>query len=426
MTVKSPLMNWKASGESGQPQEAEMWLKITPQEPLILGDVRPDSQFLTGKHYVPARVVRGTWTEWLLTCGQDSSQILQTVGQLRIGNLFPAAESEGLLYALPLPITALTCKRYPGFRSEPNPERQGHGVLDTLLPRLAYRLLELSGVSLTVPFSLVCSKCNERMEAVGGFYAVYQGEEARHYVKFRPRFHAQTKVGLSHKRRASLEGMLYTAIALSHKTEGLTSAKDTTDLVFLGRVFGPRQAVNDLIAALDRIAIGALHNRGYGRVRAETADITLPPLRERVEKFNRLLSRCWEDIGQLAQNPAKVPPMPGGAYFAVTLLAPGVFYHDGTPTLKAWLHLGGRELEPVFWAARPDMASGWSSAWGLPKPTNLAARTGSVYVYRWEGDIGELIPFLEVLEQQGIGERREEGFGECLVCHPFHLEEEER
>jgi len=72
------------------------------------------------------------------------------------------------------------------------------------------------------------------------------------------------------------------------------------------------------------------------------------------------------------------------------------------------------------------MASGWSTAWGLPKPTALAARMGSVYAFRWEGTVDELLPELERIEQEGVGERRDEGFGECLVCHPFHLEVEER
>jgi CRISPR-associated protein Csx10 len=31
---------------------------------------------------------------------------------------------------------------------------------------------------------------------------------------------------------------------------------------------------------------------------------------------------------------------------------------------------------------------------------------------------------LERLEETGVGERTDEGFGELMVCHPFHLEVE--
>jgi CRISPR-associated protein Csx10 len=29
---------------------------------------------------------------------------------------------------------------------------------------------------------------------------------------------------------------------------------------------------------------------------------------------------------------------------------------------------------------------------------------------------------LEALEAQGVGDRTDEGLGEILICHPFHLE----
>ncbi len=51
---------------------------------------------------------------------------------------------------------------------------------------------------------------------------------------------------------------------------------------------------------------------------------------------------------------------------------------------------------------------------------------GSVYVSRWDGGLEELIAALGSVETQGIGERCDESFGECLICHPFHQEIQER
>ena len=403
-----------------------MWLKIEPKEPLLLGEVRADSQFLVGQTYIPGRILRGAWAEWLARQGMEDAQILDTVGRIRIGNFFPAAEWRRLRYALPLPMSAVSCKREGGFASEPHPERRGHGVVDTLLPHLAYHLLQEQGARFPVPFSLACQQCGDRLETFSGFYAVYQDTDR--FVHFRPRFHGQTKVALSRYRRASAEGMLYTASALSPRVSAPDRSDGDTALVFIGRVLPPVDdgALSSFKEALAKVALGALHTRGYGRVEVRDADVDLPPLQQRFEAFNQTLRALWQDIRRLAANAQGLPLEPQGLYFSVDLLAPGVFQEQGIPTLVPTLPIGGHVLKPLFWMTRPDMASGWSTAWGLPKPTNLAARMGSAYVYRWDGSQEDLIPALQALEEQGIGQRRDEGFGECLICHPFHQEVEEK
>ncbi len=403
-----------------------MWLKIRPKEPLVLGEVRADAQFLTGQTYIPGRVLRGAWAEWLVQQGMSDDRILATVKQLHLGNFFPAADWRPVDYALPLPMSAMSCKRESGFLSEPLPTRRGHGVVDVLLPHLAYRLLEQQGAQFPVPFSVECAACGDRLETGGGFYAVYNDRGVQRFVQFRPRYHAQTKVALSRLRRASAEGMLYTASALSPQTPRPDQAREESGLVFIGRVSGDAEALASLKQAIQHTALGALHTRGYGRVEVEDAEVNLPSLPDRLEAFNRILGELWKDIRRLAVNAAALPDSPDGIYFSVDLLAPGVFHENGVPSLRPTLQIGGRELTPIFWMTRPDMASGWSTAWGLPKPTNLAARMGSVYVFQGNGAKQDLIPALQTLEEQGLGERRDEGFGECLVCHPFHQEVKER
>jgi CRISPR-associated protein Csx10 len=55
----------------------------------------------------------------------------------------------------------------------------------------------------------------------------------------------------------------------------------------------------------------------------------------------------------------------------------------------------------------------------------LASSAGSVYGFRWDPEWGPLdFEALERLEETGVGERTDEGFGELMVCHPFHLEVE--
>lgn len=410
-----------------------MWVTIRPEAPLILGDVRGDSQFLSTRLYIPGGVIRGAWANGLALQGKGTAEILSAVAQLRIGNFFPAPQWGTLCYALPAPMSAMTCKRKGGFRTEPHPEHRGHGVVDTLLPRLAYRLLEEHGARFPVPFALVCQECGDRMEAFNNFYSVHRYQNREVYIEFRPSFHAQTKVAISRHRRAAFEGMLYTASALSPYTTDPGRRGAQTPVIFVGRV-SPRDEESEAWSNLKEVlngglsALGALHTRGYGRVKVEDGQVTLPSLQERMERFNRKLRELWGDLRALAVNASALPSEPPeGVYFTVDLLAPGVLRDEhGLPTLKPTLNLGGKALQPVLWLTRPDLVSGWSVAWGLPKPTDLAARIGSVYAFRWEGRSEELIPHLEALEREGIGLRREEGFGECLICHPFHLEVDER
>jgi len=402
-----------------------VWLKIKPEEPLVLGSVRPDSQFLSTRTYIPGRLLRGAWAEWLQMQGVED--ILGHVRRLRIGNFFPAVEDGQLQYALPLPLTAMTCKHEPGFCTEFISDHKGHGVVDTLLPQLAYHLLREAGVQMTAPFALTCAQCDARMELAEGFYGVYKYNQKTGYVQFRPRFHAQTKVALSRFRRASQFQMLYTVNALAPEAPAVMREYGTKPVIFLGRVSGDPQAVQELQQVLQHMAIGALHTRGYGRVTVESTTLSgWPGLKERVETFNSLLVGLWKDLKRLAANADALSDQPEGLYFSVNLLSPSVFENNGIPELMPELHINGRILRPIWWATRPDVASGWSTAWGLPKPTNLAARMGSVYVYRWDGKLNDLLPALQALEAEGLGLRRDEGFGEVLVCHPFHQEVEER
>lgn len=403
-----------------------VWLKIIPEEPLVLGSVRPDAQFLTTHTYIPGRLLRGAWAEWLKIQGKKDRDILSEIEKLRIGNFYPAVDDGKLLYTLPLPLTAMTCKHTPGFQSAFRRDRQGHGVIDALLPQLAYHLLRENGAQMTVPFALICEQCGGRMETMEGFYGVYQAHGKKGHEQFRPRYHAQTKVALSRFRRASQFQMLYTVNALAPEAPAILRENGYKKVMFVGRVYGDGEALRELKRALNHVAIGALHTRGYGRVHVEeTEPPTWPGLKQRVETFNKILDDLWQDLKRLTVDPDKLPDKPDGLYFSVDLLSPGVFVNKGVPELVPELRMNGKTLRPVWWATRPDMASGWSTAWGLPKPTNLAARMGSVYVYRWDGSMDELLPALQRLEAEGLGRRRDESFGEILICHPFHQEVEE-
>jgi CRISPR-associated protein Csx10 len=395
------------------------WLEIVAQEPLLIGEVKPGTQFLSSLAYIPGRVLRGAWAEWLVRRGRGE-EIRERVRQVRIGNFFPVEESGPVTYVSPFLFSMTGCKREGGFCTDPAGkklpfEEPAHGMVDVLLPWLAYHLLEKAGGKLAVPFLVFCRKCGDRMEGETGFFFRRDGMQ-RLYGKTIPGHHAQTRAALSRYRRAVQEEMLYTATALTGRKGKLS---------FIGRLFGPEELCEEIITALGEIPLGGMRSRGYGQVEARETSCRLPSLTERVELFNIKLAECWRDLRRLATDTGCLPEEPKGTFFSVDLLSPGIFRHRGVPVLAPALEIGGKVLEPVFWLTRPGFAGGWSEAWGLPKRTSLAAQMGSVYVFQWEGGKDELLSELERLETYGVGERTEESYGECWICHPFHLEVEE-
>jgi len=400
------------------------WLKLHPEEPLLLGGVRANTNFLSTLTYVPGRIIRGAWADWLVAQGR-TSQIVSMVQQVHMGNFLPTAEWRPVRYVSPFLLSMLTCKREGGFCSEPHKEYRGHGVVDTLLPHLVYDLLNQAGALFPAPFTITCTECQGRMELERGFYTAFQDGKDVRYVSTHEQYHAQTRVALSRFRRAASEEMLYSATALSPKT-GRPDGIGMTDLIFVGQVCGPDEKVDELLCALQATPIGAMRTRGYGRINVTEVEIELPPVTDRLQKFNFLLKALWQDLKRLATNSGELPDQPNGLYFSLDLLAPAIFRAKGLPTLVTTVEINDAALQSVFWLTRPDFAAGWSDVWGLPKLTALAARMGSVYVFRWDGSQDEIIPVLQRLETEGVGERRDEGFGECWICHPFHQEVSEQ
>jgi CRISPR-associated protein Csx10 len=392
----------------------EYFVCLTPEKPLRTGTLKPRGDYLDTRDYLPGSVLRGALAEWLKLQGK-ASQIVPTVQKVRFGNFFPSASES--VWALPFPMTALECKLHGGFRRIPrdSTEKPGHGIRDSLLIALAYAELERQGARFPVPMLLRCTyetkgeKCGGRMERVSGFYAVLP--EGWRVMKIEKAL--QSKVALSRHRRAAQEGMLYRVIGVRPKG------------TFIGRLWVEDEAIlEELKQAVENIGVGAFTTRGFGAARLKAVEPGIEPIAERLRAFNEKLREVWRDLADLARQTGSPAPMePSGTYFSVDLLAPAVLRDPhGLPTLKLFLDLDGQWREPIFWATQPTFVGGFSTAWGLPKPTYLGAAMGSVYVFRTEASQEELLPFLEDLEARGVGIRTDEGLGEILVCHPFHQE----
>ncbi len=376
------------------------YLAILPRSPLHLGQVKPAFNFLATREVLPGSVVRGALADFLIQTGRTSA-IKELVKDLRI-SWFSPTPSE-FLWPYHLPATALQCKTAGGFASQ---RPRGHGVMDSLIPAVAYVELERLGATFPVPFRIICGSdgCHSRMDRIIGWYVKEQV-----YRKVEVSKGSQTKVALSRRWRASEMEMLYSVTALQ-------------PTILVGQVRGDDEVFKLLIEACETSGLGGLTSRGYGRVEAKEIFFELEPIRERVTEFNRVLAQVWEEVCSIVWQ-SDVPTRPPGWYFSIDLASPAILRDEyGRPTLRLDLDLHGSAHVPIMFASAPVFESGWSTAWGLPKEVRLAANLGSTYVFRVETENEELYEALETLERVGVGDRRDEGYGDVLVCHPFHRE----
>ncbi len=374
------------------------WISLIPQSPIHIGKSKPNFSFLPTKDLIPGSILRGALAEYLIMRGRES-EIKEFIANMRFGFLYPS-KSPALL-PLPLPATSLGCKNNSGFKSE-----KAHGIFDALLASVAYEELR-KFTEFPVPLTFKCKECGSRMDKVSGFYT----EEGGKYKKVEVKRTSQTKVAISRRRKTSESEMLYSITAIRPGN------------VFVGKILGDTDKLEVLLDALNEVGIGAFTTRGYGMVEARKAEIRTGGIEERVESFNRRLREVWSDIASIALNKDKIPEEPTGTYFSVDVLSPAILRdHSGLSTLKLQLNLGEKKVEPVLFSAYHEFIGGWSTAWGLPKETTYGAGTGSTYVFKLDEEREELYHELERIELEGIGRRRDEGYGDVLICHPFHKE----
>ena len=96
--------------------------------------------------------------------------------------------------------------------------------------------------------------------------------------------------------------------------------------------------------------------------------------------------------------------------------------------IARWLGLHWSKEKPSVWRlgllTGTRLIAGWNAAHRLPKENDAAIVKGSVFLFAIQKNVPEETTLLEKLanlENGGVGWRRSEGFGQILVCDPFHL-----
>lgn len=417
-------------------------------------------QFLESHDYIPGSVFRGAVAGDILrhcpdrcpgkqSCEVSDCPALASDGRCLFPDIF-LGENAFVFTSLypyvpdrllgPMPLTVRTCKHCPGSQTAVAQGHAGkelpvgevpHGVWDTLVD--TYRL-QREGPCPTEEATRCVRLCRyddctaDAIAPREHHFAMHWGHEFEgSWVEpVGLTLMRQTRVAINRRRWAAEDQMLYSVVGVGGEQE-------------LGGAVLVPEGVNDEAAeALDRalsqhsyaddpLLLGGGVSRGLGHSSLTALPFdagTRDELEVRLKGFAERIEAPDDEL-----------------HFSVTLLDDAIFTdpQTGAPIVGLSPEVLTRRLRdfvsdhelpiiqagPTWHAAQ--VVSGWNATWGLPKWSALATVGGSAAVFAatslTEQQRDSLTHALYLLELQGIGARRSEGFGQVAVCHPIHWEE---
>lgn len=375
-------------------------LKITVQalSPLTFPIRKTGSQFRSSQPFVPGATLYGALGEYLARKGEFDSKLFQLI---RCHNAYPSKESDQ--WVRPRPITALQPKNKP------------EELKDSLIERVCWELQE--------PNALIYAPSDtggRPWEPAGAaFYALPLGKqpETREVQQ-----HIVTRVSINQRLGTAESGLLYSFFAINE------ADKEGVPTRFQGSLVCPdRESAQQISQALSQISyIGGRQHSGIGHVEIEVQQDQQPEhigdLRARIEQFNRAIGQqahIYQRLGGRALDLRR-------PFFTVNLLSHAILLEEGwQPTSElsadALRELSGVDAKLIRSFGSTEIVGGWNQLWKRAKPTQLAVRMGSVFVFQAERALEDRdYQALARLELSGIGERRPEGYGQIRICDEFH------
>ena len=250
-----------------------------------------------------------------------------------------------------------------------------------------------------------------------------------------------TRVAIDRRRGTAAEGQLYSPLAIAELSayerpkaeqdearDGERQSYEPTR--FLGMAWG---LTDETRAALEQVAVlGGRRSSGLGQVKIRVlgqAPVDDPS--PRLRAFNTAFRERWA-LMRSATPTAETDWTPGErpgewTVFSVGLQTEAVLLEDGwRPTLvfsPALLAAAtGLAAELIRSWASTRVAGGWNIRWNSHRPTVLSVVAGATYLFRTKEPESRIVAALRAIEEQGIGERRAEGYGVVRCCDEFHVQ----
>ena len=387
-------------------------LAVTLEEPGIFAAGHQAGNLVETLPYVPGNVMLGALAERFLyeLKGSPADPRFKTFflsDAVRFEHLYPCVSPRVLRATTPIPLSTLTCKDYPRPCSEREEQRlhgDGHPYNDFLLDRVAPNCAK--------------SGCDAPLTGRNGFYYTLrtQGGETYDYRVQPVRIIRMHNAVDDDSQRPSEDGggvFAYECLERQQCFRGLIGfSAGTIRDDFGSTIFGAEREIE--------LGLGRGRERGgYGEatvtVIASESNDEVTGLLDK-DDFERRWSRF-----QTARN----------RHFTITLhsdtiLADRYLRYQTTlaaPVLAEELGVPEDALKRHTAFSVPCTVDGFSGIHGLPLETDIAVSKGSAFLFEVMRDdlLDAVKNGLCRLEKEGMGFRRNQGFGRVIVCDGYHL-----
>ncbi len=391
--------------------------------PVALSDSRANEQFAGGLNYIPGSTLRGALAALCLRDlpGQRPNDIFKQLflnPRVKYPDLLPAL-SETALSTI-FPATTQACKRHK--------LKHPQSLEDTLLRQAllleksqaweenpSFDFEELESL-LTPKYCPTCQAKDQKspLHYHSGYFAAATGPPYTIQPVRRVYRRLIAGTSISRTRGVAQQAMLFSREVLE---EGQ---------FFSGEIQTPDNlAPETLVTLLELLQPEGIIRVGYGRgrglgklqivARCQKSPHAGPDLAERWQAFN---NKAWQQTG-LSQKKA---------YFSLTLASDWIRRGQTLPvpqTLPDGNEIGLPQAKRQRGVVNSTTVMGWNAAVKLPKESYPALKRGSVLLFSLPNDETQVKAAqtqLAQIEANGVGERRNEGFGRLSVCHPFHYQ----
>lgn len=394
--------------------------------------------------YIPGTTIRGGIASGYLNSlpGKKPDETFKEIfldEKVRFGNLYPEGSS-------PIPKTAVSCKRWKGFKNE---EGEHHGVYDNL-PLLGMRwvitstgknsISELDKINKILKENRLCRICNKNgqehpLEPFSNYYK-YKLDFNKEPVRVIQKKRLLTRTGINRRTGNVEHNILFNIEVLSAWRKSEKDGKeyptkfggwiefDESDSSLSGTI-EPFLKENSILR------IGVARSRGLGKVQVASfkddgRDNDIEKFKIRLNSFNKFFHKMAKSLGKDIYRKY----FNNHYFFTIDLYSDLIVFDK---FLRYKTRLDDDEVSRMFPAHHNEISIiggirntspviGWNAALGMPKSDEIAIDKGSVFLLSYKGDRPDesLFKRLMSLESDGWGSRKGEGFGGLKISDEFH------
>lgn len=384
---------------------------------------------------IPGTTLRGAFAAAYLNFGKPANEeflCLFENPKVRFGPLRPLPQSvkdlPNFIPVMPVPKSAQSCKYDDGL-----PEG-GHGVLD-LLFEVSYEPSESRK-------ELTCHQCGAPIEPLEKPWLVANWEQG-FGVDYKPDFRLNTHVGIgaigTREMGVAMEGRLFSLQCFPQGTKfsGWIAIADG-DAENLLENLGFERRDEKIWQLPFHLRVGR-RSSTYGALEVEAKVSDTPPWHQThgcfEDRWKKFQEGFWQRFGSpenLRLKSDTKQAFANGYVFSVTFVTETILLDKflrpyrilSAEEIAKRLKIDEDKVQLLASFSRPQIVRGWNSAHRLPKEQDLAISAGSVFLFIVQRDAADedvLKQKLKAWEENGIGWRRSEGFGQVLICDPWHV-----